>query len=179
MKIFYSEKNVRFESKSRRLMRVFRVELTIFRTNNVDFTKILVQNDEKQENRGLPPVLMKKERDGKKLFIEMFSNMLFIFLINVIHSSHGDLMINIVGFSLPLYWNYRSKLAYWEIQEQLTRQIPNGIYRISPKLKPNSCLDLQITNQWSRIFFNEEKCDNLTQKWNITSLNDGTYRLSP
>ena len=82
------------------------------------------------------------------------------------------------GAALPMDWNYQPKSAYWRIQEELARFLPDGTYRITPKSNSNVALDtydmgetgaVQVYNSWNGA----------NQKWNLTWLGDGTSRLSP
>ncbi len=78
------------------------------------------------------------------------------------------------GDALPLDWMYLPKPAYWQMQEKLARVLLNGIYRISPQSQPDKCLG---TSSGSVRLYSGD-CNELNQKWNITWLGDGTYRLS-
>lgn len=47
---------------------------------------------------------------------------------------------------------YLPKPIYWEMQEDLARILPNGIYHLSSQSQPNTCLgisDKDINQQWS------------------------------
>jgi hypothetical protein len=47
---------------------------------------------------------------------------------------------------------YLPKSAYWKMQEDLARVLPNGIYRLSPQLQPDICLG--TSNKISMEVFN-------------------------
>ncbi|UJR18881.1 hypothetical protein I4U23_022009 [Adineta vaga] len=81
------------------------------------------------------------------------------------------------GDGLTLDCQYQPKAAYWKLQEELARILTNGIYRLSPQSQSNKCLISSYDNGTVQIDIGN--CNNTNQKWNITWLGDGTYRLSP
>lgn len=84
------------------------------------------------------------------------------------------------GAALPSDWNYQPKAAYWQMQEELARVLPNGSYRLSPESHPNKCLGTYDNNGTGVVIqLYNDSCNRPNQKWTITWLDDGTYRLSP
>jgi endo-1,4-beta-xylanase len=82
------------------------------------------------------------------------------------------------GAALPSDWNYQPKPAYWHMQEELTRVLPDGTYRLTPDSHSNMCLDTYDLGETGGVqVYNTWNGDN--QKWDLTWLGDGTYRLSP
>ncbi|CAF1340971.1 unnamed protein product [Rotaria sp. Silwood1] len=84
------------------------------------------------------------------------------------------------GAALPTDWNYQPKSAYWQMQEELARVLPNGNYRLSPESQPNKCLGVYDNNITSSVIqLYDDGCNTPNKKWTITWLDHGTYRLSP
>ena len=78
------------------------------------------------------------------------------------------------GTGLPLDWLYFPKPAYTQMQEELARILVDGIYRISLYSQPTKCLG--VFNNSVELF--DGQCNSTNQQWNISWLDDGTYRLS-
>lgn len=83
------------------------------------------------------------------------------------------------GDALPTDSNYQPKPAYWAMQEELSRVLPNGTYRLWLKSQPNKCLEMYDTGMVGQIRIDVENDHNPNQQWSFTWLTDGTYRLSP
>ena len=84
------------------------------------------------------------------------------------------------GAALPSDWNYQPKSAYWQMQEELARVLPNGSYRLSLESHSAKCLGMYDSNDTSgSILLYDDSCDRPSRKWTITWLDNGTYRLSP
>jgi len=82
------------------------------------------------------------------------------------------------GDGLPLNRTYQPKPAYWQMQDKLARLIDNGIYRISPKSQSNQCLATFTNGTSNGVQLNQGTCNQSNEQWNVTWLDDGTYRLS-
>ena len=83
------------------------------------------------------------------------------------------------GFALPTDRNYQPKLAYLEMQEELSRVMPDGTYRLIPQSQSGKCLDTYDKGDTGGIRIYNEGPNQSNQKWNLTWLIDGTYRLTP
>lgn len=84
------------------------------------------------------------------------------------------------GAALPIDWMYLPKLAYWRIQEELSRILSDGKYVISPLSHKEKCLGIggiQGTDKYTLQLY-DKPCLDQYQRWAATWLNDGTYRLS-
>jgi endo-1,4-beta-xylanase len=82
------------------------------------------------------------------------------------------------GAALPSDWNYQPKSAYWQMQEELARVLPDGTYRLSPQSQPNKCLGIYNNGKTVSVQLYSDGCSDANRKWNIIWLDDGTYRLS-
>jgi endo-1,4-beta-xylanase len=80
------------------------------------------------------------------------------------------------GDALPLDPSYQPKPAYWQLQEELARVITDGVYCLSPQSQPDKYLGASDS---ANVQLYSGGCNNANEKWNITWLGDGTYRLSP
>ena len=80
------------------------------------------------------------------------------------------------GACLPLDWMYLPKLAYWEMQEDLARALPDDVYCLSPQSQSDKCFR---TSDDGSVQLYTGACNETNQRWNITWQGDGTYRLSP
>ncbi|CAF4399091.1 unnamed protein product, partial [Adineta steineri] len=58
---------------------------------------------------------------------------------------------NTEGAALPIDWNYQPKPAYMQMQEELARVLPDGIYRLAPKSQPDKCLSTYVNGNISRV----------------------------
>ncbi|CAF0987580.1 unnamed protein product [Adineta steineri] len=85
---------------------------------------------------------------------------------------------NTEGAALPSDSNYQLKPAYMQMQEELARVLPDGIYRLAPKSQPDKCLSTYVNGNVSRVQLESGGCNSAHQKWNISWLDNGTYRLS-
>ncbi|CAF0762907.1 unnamed protein product [Adineta ricciae] len=83
------------------------------------------------------------------------------------------------GEALPLDANYQPKPAYWQMQDDLARVLLNGIYRLSPKSQPSTCLGIAGNSTRSAVQLYTGACNQTNQQWNLMWLGDGTYRFSP
>jgi endo-1,4-beta-xylanase len=81
------------------------------------------------------------------------------------------------GDALPLDSSYQPKPAYLQMQEELARVLTDGVYCLSPQSQPDKYLG--VSEDGTTVKLDSEKCDNVNERWNITWLGDGTYRLSP
>ena len=81
------------------------------------------------------------------------------------------------GAALPIDWMYLPKTAYWQMQEELGRVLMDGHYRLSPQLQPNKCLGVSNNGTMDIVKLFDEPCQNPNQIWNLTWLDDGTYRI--
>jgi hypothetical protein len=86
------------------------------------------------------------------------------------NSTHGAL--------LPLDYLYIPKPAYWSLIHSMAHVVEDGIYRLSPQSEPNKCLGISQDTTSSEVQLYSGDCNNAYQKWNITWMNDGTYRFS-
>jgi len=82
------------------------------------------------------------------------------------------------GVPLPFDYLYFPKSAYWQMLEVMTRVVNNDVYRLSPQSEPNKCLGISQNSTSDVVQLYQDSCDNPYQKWNITWLGDGTYRIS-
>ena len=82
------------------------------------------------------------------------------------------------GNGLPLDWLYRTKAAYWQMLEVMTRVLSDGVYRRSPQAEPEKCLGISQSSTSDAVQLYNDGCNNAYEKWNITWLGDGTYRFS-
>jgi hypothetical protein len=80
------------------------------------------------------------------------------------------------GDALPLDSSYQPKPGYLQMQEELARVITDGVYCLSPQSQPDKYLG---TSDSGNVQLYSGGCNNANEKWNITWLGDGTYRLSP
>jgi endo-1,4-beta-xylanase len=80
------------------------------------------------------------------------------------------------GDALPLDSSYQPKPGYLQMQEELARVITDGVYCLSPQSQPDKYLGTSDSNN---LQLYSGGCNNANEKWNITWLGDGTYRLSP
>jgi endo-1,4-beta-xylanase len=80
------------------------------------------------------------------------------------------------GDALPLDSSYQPKPGYLQMQEELARVITDGVYCLSPQSQPDKYLGASDSNN---LQLYSGGCNNANEKWNITWLGDGTYRLSP
>ncbi|CAF0946181.1 unnamed protein product [Didymodactylos carnosus] len=83
------------------------------------------------------------------------------------------------GVALPSDWNYQPKYAYWQMQEELGRILPDGIYRLSVSSRPGSRLDTYDMGETGGVQIYIGGGDAANQKWELIWQGDGTYRLSP
>lgn len=82
------------------------------------------------------------------------------------------------GAALPTDENYQPKPAYWKMQEELARNLPNGIYRLTSQAQPDQYLTTYDNGNVNGIHMNKLEVRTLNQLWNLTWLSDGTYRLT-
>jgi GH35 family endo-1,4-beta-xylanase len=86
--------------------------------------------------------------------------------------------------------DYEPKAAYWQMQEELGRNLPDGVYRPSEQSAPNMFLGVyNLTKKAGKIRFyadasargrGRQAIDPFErQLWQLTWQNDGTYRVSP
>ena len=80
------------------------------------------------------------------------------------------------GNALPLDLSYQPKPGYLQMQEELARVITDGVYCLSPQSQPDKHLGASDSDN---LQLYSGACNNENEKWNITWLGDGTYRLSP
>jgi endo-1,4-beta-xylanase len=80
------------------------------------------------------------------------------------------------GDALPLDPSYQPKPAYLQLQEELARVITDGVYCLSPQSQPDKYLGATSSGN---VQLYSGGCNNANEKWNITWLGDGTYRLTP
>jgi endo-1,4-beta-xylanase len=83
------------------------------------------------------------------------------------------------GAALPADWNYQPKSAYWQMQEELARVLPDGTYRLAPQSQPTKSLDTYDNGIAGGIQIYSTGGNAPNQKWNLAWLGDGTYRLTP
>jgi endo-1,4-beta-xylanase len=83
------------------------------------------------------------------------------------------------GAALPADWNYQPKPAYWQMQEELSRVLADGIYRLTAQSHTDKCLDTYDQGETGGIQIYSGAGSQPNQRWDITWLGDGTYRLSP
>ncbi|CAF3834544.1 unnamed protein product, partial [Rotaria sp. Silwood1] len=83
------------------------------------------------------------------------------------------------GAALPTDENYQPKPAYWEMQEELARVLPNGIYRLVPESQSDKCLGIYENGHPGEVQIYTEQQNNPNQMWNLAWLGDGSYQLIP
>lgn len=83
------------------------------------------------------------------------------------------------GDALPLDYAYQPKPAYWQMEEELTRVLSDGVFRLSPQSQLDKCLGSSTGTASSAVQLYSDGCNHANEKWNVTWLGDGTYRLSP
>ncbi|HEX8236633.1 MAG TPA: endo-1,4-beta-xylanase [Abditibacteriaceae bacterium] len=85
---------------------------------------------------------------------------------------------------------YEPKPAYWQMQEELGRNLPDGVYRLSAQSDPHLFLGIaDLTKNSGRVAFyagtsaagkaRDAANRYNRQLWQLTWQNDGTYRISP
>jgi hypothetical protein len=72
------------------------------------------------------------------------------------------------GNALITDLNYQPKAAYWQIQEELNRVIPDGLYRLSPSSQREKCLNHFMNNATRAVQLSNGICNSTNQIWNIT-----------
>jgi endo-1,4-beta-xylanase len=80
------------------------------------------------------------------------------------------------GDALPLDYSYQPKPGYLQMQEELARVVPDGVYCLSPQSQSDKYLGAADSDN---LQLYSGGCNNVNEKWNITWLGDGTYRISP
>ena len=82
------------------------------------------------------------------------------------------------GDALLLDTSYQPKPAYLQLQQLLSRVIPDGIYCLYPQSQPNEYLSLSNDSTSDDLQLSPGQCQLDYAKWNVTWNNDGTYRIS-
>lgn len=85
---------------------------------------------------------------------------------------------NTQGIGLPFDYLYLPKPAYWQLLEEMTRAVDDGVYRLSPQSQPKKCLGISQNTTSTHVQFYSDDCNKQYQQWNVTWQADGTYRFS-
>ena len=65
------------------------------------------------------------------------------------------------------------------MQEELTRVLSDGTYRLTPESHSDKCLDTYDKGDNGGVQIYQTGDNAANQKWTVSWLGDGTYRLSP
>lgn len=85
---------------------------------------------------------------------------------------------------------YEPKAAYWQMQEELGRNLPDGVYRLGVQSAPNMFLGVaNLSKKIGKVRFSADAAARASgrngidpserQLWQLSWQNDGTYRISP
>ena len=93
------------------------------------------------------------------------------------YSSIPSLSQSREGAALPSDVNYQPKPAYWSLQEEVARLLPDDSYLIMSEARYNKCLEVQENGSVRKIQLGSCANDE-HHRWKVTWLADGTFRLS-